>query len=279
MSSNYAKAQSTRFNRYSRSIQTEKILSPKGLVAVVGVKTKPLYDLEETIENTIDEAKQYYEAGIRNIMIQNVKDVPFLDSGNFETTSAMTVICQSTRKAMPDDCILGLSMMKDNGEALVAVASATSMDYIRPKCYVGSVVSHDGVHNGIINEVLETRTRLSSDVEIIPDIFDRTSTKLGNTSLAEAISWATSFGLCNSVILTGKSFKESVAMAKEAKEAFPDLYIYLGGGANHGNLKEAYEIFDGIFVSSCLKDSSNMTGKLDKDKLEAFMDIYEKIAR
>lgn len=279
MASNYAKATIKKYDVKQRKGFPKTLLIPKQLIAVVGVKTKPIYELEDIIAEAIKEAKTLYEAGLRNIMIQNVKDVPFNDSGNLQTVSAMTAICKAIRDALPQDCILGLSMLKDNGKALVTVAAATQMDYIRPKCYIGAVVAHDGIHEGIINDVLNTKEELKWNGEIIPDIFDRSTSRLGDTTLLEAVGQATSFGLCNAINIAGKNFAESLTMVDEIKKSFPNLYVNLGGGANLNNLEEIYKHFDGAFVSSCLRKSGNMTGSLDKAKLDNFFKKYKTITK
>jgi len=43
------------------------------------------------------------------------------------------------------------------------------------------------------------------------------------------------------------------------------------------NLAQVYDQADGIFVASCLKDTGNMTGNLDKHKLDQFMKIYNEV--
>ncbi|MBR4461713.1 MAG: hypothetical protein IKS51_03955 [Erysipelotrichaceae bacterium] len=277
MAGNYANAGQMHFDVPQRKGKPENLFTPKQLIVSVGLRTSPAYEIGRICEEAIAEAKMLYEAGVRNMMLQNVKDVPMPEGSKLSAVSAMSVICKSVREAIPDDCIIGLSILKDHGEALVTVAETTGMDYIRPKCYVGAVVSYDGIHEGIISDVLETKKELQSNVEIIPDIFDRTSSPLGSTTLVEAVGQAVSFGLAKAVILTGKDFPESIEMAKKVRKAFPDLYLYLGGGANPDNLKEAYDHFDGIFVASCLKDTGNMTGRLDQEKLQAFMNAYAKI--
>ena len=277
MTGNYAKAEQMHFDVPQRNGRPDTIHIPKQLIVSLGVRTSPAYEIGRICEEAIAEARILYEAGIRNLMLQNVKDVPLPEGDCLSTVSAMTVICQKIRETMPDDCILGLSILKEDGEALVTVAETTGMDYIRPKCYVGAVVSYDGIHEGIISDVLKAKKGLQSNLEIVPDIFDRTSRPLGPVTLTEAVGQATSFGLAKAVVLTGKDFMESKEMARTVRNAFPDLYLYLGGGANAGNLKEAYEYFDGIFVASCLKDTGNMTGRLDQGKLREFMDAYRQI--
>ncbi len=271
---NYAIAEEMRFSSTQRKERPVELNVPKQLIVSVGVRTSPAYEIDKICEEAINEAKILYAAGIRNLMIQNVKDVPLSEGSSLETVSAMSLICQSVRKAIPEDCIIGLSILQEDGEALVTVAEMTGMDYIRPKCYVGAVVAYDGIHEGIINEVLKTKKALQSNIQIIPDIFDRTSRPLGSVTLTEAVGQAISFGLAKAVVLTGKDFSESIEMARTVRNAFPGLYLYLGGGANATNLQEAFKSFDGIFVASCLKDSGNMTGRLDQAKLDAFMESY-----
>jgi len=207
-------------------------------------------------------------------MIQNVNDVPMYVNVGAHIVSAMSAICYAIRNTLPDDCIMGVSILRDDGEAIVSVANSTEMDYIRPKCYVGAVVGVDGVHQGIINEVLETRYKLKCNVQIFPDIHDRSTSPLGNVDIIDAVAQAVSSGLCDAVNITGKNFDESIFLAKKVKDAFPNLYVNLGGGANAKNLSVVYQHFDGLFVASCLKDTGNMTGKLDDAKLAEFMDAY-----
>ena len=275
--SNYAQANVTKYDVKERNGKPETILIPKQIIGVVGVKSRPVYELSDIVASALKDAKCLYDNGIRNIMIQNVKDVPMIDSGNLETVSTMSIICSTLRNHLPEDCILGLSMLKDNGEALVTVAAASQMDYIRPKCYIGAVVAHDGIHEGIINEVLLAKEKCKWNGEIIPDIFDRSTSRIGNTTLIEAVGQATSFGLCNAINLTGKDFNESLEMVKEVKKTFPNLYINLGGGANLNNLAQVKENFDGLYVSSCLRTSGNMTGELDKNKVQEFVNKYNSL--
>ena len=273
--SNYALGHDLHFDVPTRQGRPENIFPDKQIICALGVSSKPTYLTEEISNQAIQEAKILYDNGIRNIMIQNVKDVPMLDCSRIETIASMTSICLNIRKAIPSDCLMGLSLLRENGKALVAIAQAASLDYIRPKCYVGAVINHDGIHEGIVNDVLQAKIELQSNVEIMPDIFERTSSALGNFTLIEAVGQATSFGLAKCINLAGRNFEESIQMAKEVRKAFPNLKIYLGGGANLNNLEEVLKYFDGVHVASCLKDSGNMTGKYDENKIKAFMAKYQ----
>ncbi len=280
---NYAIAQKVRYQAEPREGQPENLLSPYGLASVVGIQALPgttqnTLPFKAILKQAVKEAHMLYDSGIRNIMIQNVNDLPMYVHVGANIVSYMTVIGYAIREALPDDCVLGVSVLRDDADAMVSIASAIEADYIRPKAYVGTVVGIDGIHSGCIDQILEMRYKLRCDVQIWPDIHDRSSSPLGNVSLVDACQQAISQGLADAVIIAGKDFDESREKIRLVKENIPDTYVFLGGGANIKNLAQVYEMTDGAFVASCLKDTGNMTGNLDQNKLDQFMMVYNNIA-
>jgi membrane complex biogenesis BtpA family protein len=279
---NYSINKKIKYQLEPRRGQPEKILTPYGLASVVGIQALPgttqnTLSFNKILDHAVKEAHMLYDSGIRNIMIQNVNDLPHYMHVGTNIVSYMTVIGYAIRVALPDDCLLGVSVLRDDANAMVSIASAVEADYIRPKAYVGAVVGIDGVHEGIVDAVLEMRYKLKCDVQIWPDVHDRSTSPLGDVTLLDACQQAISQGLADALIITGKNFQESKERAKLVKENLPETYIFLGGGANMNNLAEVYSLWDGIFVASCLKDSDNMTGNLDQNKLNQFMNIYNSI--
>ncbi len=281
--SNYAIAKKVRYQAEDRPGRPANLLTPYGLASVVGLKALP-----GTTQNTlafkaillqaVKEARMLYDAGVRNIMIQNVNDLPMYVHVGAQIVSYMTAIGYAIRQELPADCVLGVSVLRDDADAMVAIASAIEADYIRPKAYVGAVVGIDGIHAGIVDQVLEMRYKLRCDVQVWPDIHDRSTSPLGDVSLVDACQQAVSQGLADALIITGKNFQESEERVRLVKDNLPGTYVFLGGGANTKNLSKVYELWDGAFVASCLKDTGNMTGDLDQNKLDEFMRVYRGIA-
>ena len=280
---NYAITKKVKYQDKPREGQPEELLQPYGLASVVGIKALPGTTQNELpfkriLRNAVDEAKMLYQAGVRNILIQNVNDLPmYMDVGK-NIVSYMSVIGYAIREALPDDLVLGVSVLRDDADAMVSIASAIEADYIRPKGYVGALIGVDGVHEGIIDKVLEMRYKLKCDVQIWPDVHDRSTTPLGDVSLIDACQQALSQGLADVLIIAGKTFAQSLEKINLVKDNLPNSYVFLGGGANFDNLRKVYEAADGAFVASCLKDSGNMTGDLDQGKLDKFMDLYKEIS-
>lgn len=280
---NYALTKKVHYQEEPRKGQPEPLLRPFGLASVVGIKALPgttqnELTFKKILKHAVDEAKMLYDAGVRNILIQNVNDLPMYMDVAKNTVSHMTVIGYAIREALPDDLILGVSVLRDDADAMVSIASAIEADYIRPKGYVGALVGVDGIHEGIIDRVLEMRYKLKCDVQIWPDVHDRSTTPLGDVSLIDACQQALSQGLADALIIAGKTFSESLEKISLVKKNLPDTYVFLGGGANFDNLRKVYEAADGAFVASCLKDSGNMTGDLDQEKLDKFMDLFSEIS-
>ncbi|MEA5050640.1 MAG: BtpA/SgcQ family protein [Oscillospiraceae bacterium] len=280
----YAIAERIKYDVPDRPGKPEVLFEPRGVAAVVGLLALPgtsqnIYPMRRIIEVAVDEAKRYYAAGIRNILVQNVNDVPMKCNIGYETVASVTAAAYAVREALPDDCVMGVSVLRDNGKALVATANAVEADYIRPKCYVGTVVGMSGLHDGIMDDVLEMRYVLRCNTGIAADIHDRSTSPLGGVTLVDAVMQAVSQGLVDAVNIAGKSFDESMKMIDEVKKAAPSVYVNLGGGANAKNLDTVYKHADGIFVASCLKDTGNMTGKVDDEKVRIFMKAHSAVCK
>jgi uncharacterized protein len=280
---NYAITKKISYQIEPRQGQPSNLLLPYGLASVVGIQALPgttqnTLSFKKILNKAVQEAHMLYDSGIRNIMIQNVNDLPSYVHVGTNIVSYMTVIGYAIREALADDCVLGVSVLRDDADAMVSIASAIEADYIRPKAYVGAVVGIDGIHDGCIDRILEMRYLLRCDVQIWPDIHDRSTSPLGGVSLVDACQQAISQGLADALIIAGKDFNESSEKIRLVKENIPGTYVFLGGGANINNLAQVYEMADGIFVASCLKDSGNMTGNLDKNKLDQFMQVYNNLA-
>lgn len=279
---NYAIPNKVIYQEEKREGQPENILCPFGLASVVGIKALPgttqnTLPFKKVLNHAVQEARMLYDAGMRNIMIQNVNDLPMYVHVGTNIVSYMSVIGYAIREALPSDCVLGVSVLRDDADAMVSIASAIEADYIRPKTYVGTVVGVDGVHDGCIDRVLEMRYKLHCDVQVWPDIHDRSTSPLGDVTLIDACQQAVSQGLADALFIAGKDFNDSVERIKLVKENV-GAYVFLGGGANANNLEQVYSVADGAIVASCLKDTGNMTGNLDQQRLDQFMKAYYRIA-
>jgi uncharacterized protein len=252
----------------------------KELIAMIALRPLPgTYDyngesLKEIEKQAVYEALILKAAGINSVMVQNVNDLPSKREVGQEIIAYMTNICRAVKDAVGDDCKVGISILKNEGAGSVAVADAIGADYVRLKVYVGAMISSEGITVGCIEEVLEMKKRIGSQVELWADIYDRSGVPLGTMKLEEACEQGINKGKLNRLIITGKSIDESIEWIKRVKKALPNSRVLLGGSATPQNLRTVLEVCDGVIVGSYLKKGGIMINTLDENRLAEFMNAY-----
>lgn len=248
------------------------------LTVVIGVKPLPgtLYgrdvEMKDVLASVRKEAGTLYDAGVRSIMIQNVNDLPAYDRVGIDTVAMMTAVACELKRSVGDDCLTGISILRNDTPACMAVAKAAELDYVRAKVYVGTMV-RTVVEPGGADDTLAMKAKLNCRAEIWADVHDRMGVPLGNVPLKEACNHALK-AKADKLILTGKNFDETIKMVSEIKEAQPKASILIGGGVNAGNVEKALRYADGIIIASSLKRNGDINEELDPDRLKGFMDTY-----
>jgi membrane complex biogenesis BtpA family protein len=255
-------------------------MTDKELVAMIALRPLPgTYEyngepLKEIERQAVEEAAQLKEAGITNIMLQNVNDLPSKREVGPEIIAYMASISRKVKDTVGNGCKVGISILKNEGAGAVAVADAIGADYVRLKVYVGAMISSEGITEGCIEEVLEMKKRIGSLVELWADIYDRSGVPLGTMSLEEACQQGISKGKLDRLIITGKNFEESMQWIKRVKASLPNIKVLLGGSATPENIAEVLEVSDGVIIGSYLKNDGKMTNTLDPLRLAKFMSAY-----
>lgn len=256
----------------------------KHFCAVLGLMPLPAtlrYDgssLKEIRRQAVLDAKLMYEAGIRDIMVQNIGDLPMLQTVGLDTVANMSMLCTAVRDALPSDCTMGVSVLMNDGAAALAIAEAVGAEYIRTKIYVGAMIGASGIEYGCMDEVLKLKQRLGSKVKIWADVHDRTGTPLGNVSLIDACEQAICKGLSDVLIITGKNHAESLEMTVAVKKAYPHIPVYLGGGAKPDNLELCLSHCDGVIVGSYLKTDGIIDHPLDPLRMRTFVERWNELS-
>ena len=253
---------------------------PFELTTVVGIAPLPgtaRYQgesISSIVDAAVEEAVQYAEAGIDSIILQNINDWPAREHVDIETVAYLSAIGSAVRRAVGSSCRLGISVLRNDGEAAVAVAHAVGAQFIRAKIYVGAMLSANGIEMGCMNGVLSLRQKIGSDVEIWADIRSRTAVPLVDYPILQECGFAAEKGMCRSFLLSGGDMAQVLETAQCVKQAFPNHRVILGGGVNLNNLEQVMANADGAIVASCLKQDGRMHAPIDPVRLEHFMRCY-----
>lgn len=235
-----------------------------------GASTYQGTKLADLIKDSIYEAKVLEGAGFDALMIQNLGDIPVDNSVTVTQLAWMSRVVFEVTQAVKIP--IGLNFLENDAEAIISVASAADLDFVRLKVFVGVMVTPFGLHKGNAFKANKIRNFLGAqNIGMFADVHDRTGIPLGGRDIAPDIREAVDLGHADGLVLTGSNFIESMEFIKLARTKYPALPLVLGGGSNESNLSEVLTHASGVFVSSTLKDSACPFGRINPKKAASFI--------
>ena len=253
---------------------------PKAVIGMIHLSALPgteAYEqkkFSELAKEAVDDARILEDAGFDAVLFQNTHDIPALTRVHPETIAYMTAIGLEIKRCI--NLPIGVNIHKVDATATLAIASVLDSPFVRLKVYVGAMLDAQGIVNGCAIEALAYRKKMKIPCQIWCDIYDITSWPLVNQPIGEMAHWALKFGKADSLILTGRSFTETMERAKAVHVYRPDADIILGGGITHENVKEALAIADAVIIGSSL-EKQRFTRPISSEKAHAFMKLVNQV--
>jgi membrane complex biogenesis BtpA family protein len=219
-------------------------------------------------------------AGVRGLYLQDLGDHPVARPIPEHITAGVAAVGAALRAEFPD-LYLGICLMGHGAREPLAIAQAIEAQFVRLKVYVGAMIKAEGLLQGCSAEAVQYRRQIGAeDIAIFADVYDRTGEPLGRLPLAEEARQAAVFGRADALVLTGRSFQESLDMVAEVRQAKLSKPVFFGGGVDAANVKTALQAADGAIVSSAFKSISGFTRESmkadwDEGRIKAFMQAAE----
>jgi len=235
-----------------------------------GGKVGPLLDA------ALEEAEILARNGVDALMVQNLGDIPVAHRVTEVQVAWMTRITSEVRAAagLP----VGLNLLENDAEAMIAVASAAGADFVRIKVYVGAMMTPFGLETAQAFAAIRARNACdAADVAIFADVHDRTGNPVASAGIAEDLDFAVRLGGADGLVLTGKDYRQTLDFISIARKQLGSVPILVGGGVNSQNVAEVTRMADGAIVSSSLKDSASAFGRFDAAKVKSFMVEVERV--
>ncbi len=211
-------------------------------------------------------------AGFDAVIVENFGDAPFFrGSVPPETVASMTVCCELVRRT--SGLPLGVNVLRNDGHAALAIASATGAQFIRVNILVGARVTDQGVIETDAARLLRTRRALGLDrVGLIADVDVKHSSALGGTSIDDEALEAVERGLADAIVGSGartgeEASREGILAVKHATKA----PVWVGSGVRADTLVEWLGVANGIIVGSDLRANGRAGGPIDRARAEAFV--------
>lgn len=230
---------------------------------------------DEILATALSETAVLTSNGVDALMVQNLGDIPVDARASMVQVAWMTRITAEIVRAA--GCPVGLNLLENDAEAMLAVASAAGADFVRVKIYVGAMLTPFGIETGQAHAAIRARTSWNAGrVAIFADVHDRTGVPLGTGGFEEDVEFALRLGLADGLVLTGKDHEGTLDLVARARRRFPGARILVGGGVTAGNLAELSDQADGTIVSTSMKSSGSAVGRFVPEKVKEFMAAAER---
>ena len=244
--------------------------SPKGYVC----------NIDELYEHGIREAKTLMDGGVDALLIENAGDVPFLkpEKIGLETIALMSVLGSKIVKEV--NIPVGFNIVANAALASLACAKASGAQFVRVNQWANAYIANEGFVEGAAADALRYRNQIDAkDVLIFADVHVKHGSHaiVSDRSVAEQARDVAFFN-ADVVIATGTrtGHQTSVEEIQEIKKG-SNLSTIVGSGLTAENAKEILTVADGAIVGVSLKDSGNMSGNTDINKVKHLMDIVGKL--
>ncbi len=252
-----------------------------GMVHVRALPGTPLNNLSPNViaEIAINEAEKYVKEGIDGIIIENMHDIPYLNSKcGPEIVSTMTLVAKSIRDLTERP--IGIQILAGCNKEALAVAFATGLDFVRVEGYVYSHIADEGLMNSCAGELLRYRKAIGADkVSIYTDIKKKHSSHMiTNDLLIEEHANAAEFFLSDGLIITGSStgVPASIEELKRVRET-TELPILIGSGLTADNLADYYHLANGFIVGSYFKKEGLWSNSIDINRVKSFLHEFRRL--
>jgi membrane complex biogenesis BtpA family protein len=234
-------------------------------------------DIDWIEDYAVENAGLFAAGGVDGLFIQD-QTTPIDAAGFPNVVANLSVAARAVRRAHPQ-LPIGIIVNHHGAATALAVARAVGASFVRLKVYVGAMMKPGGIEQGCAFEALAYRTQLQAEnIAIFADVFDRTGTPVGPTTLEEASHWAARRGRADALVLTGHSFADSLAMLDRVRARQLGVPLLLGGSVTTDQVGTAFDHADGVIVSSALmrKDGSlqqRRSRPWDEQEIRRFMEV------
>jgi len=231
--------------------------------------------LDAVAERAAEDARALAAAGFDAIVVENFGDAPFFpDRVPPITVAAMTACALAVRAAAPG-LELGINVLRNDGEAALAVAIAAGAGMIRINVHTGARVTDQGVVAGRAHETVRLRRALDATrVRLLCDVDVKHAAPLAARPIAEEAEELAGRGLADAVLVTGAGTGRGVARKDLAAVlAAVEVPVLVASGATEETLDEIRGAH-GVLVGSALRRSGRAGDPVDAEVAARFADAF-----
>jgi uncharacterized protein len=242
-----------------------------GMVHLAPLPGSPRWQgaMSAVIDSALADAHALVEGGMDALIVENYSDVPFAPRRvDAATVAAMAVVAREIRRALPRTP-LGISVLKNDARAALAIACAVDARFIRVSVHAGTVVADQGLVESDAYATLRDRRLLGADIAIFADVHGKHAAPLAPLDLEQHARDLTHRGLADGLVVSGHATGEMTALAdvKRVRSAMPDVPLLVGSGVTVETAAELLSMADALIVGTSVKRDGLVGNPVDPERV------------
>lgn len=230
--------------------------------------------LDEIYTFAVEEGRQYADAGVDGLILENHGDIPFAtpDEIGVETAATMAVMADRLRKTV--GLPLGINVLANGAIPAVAVAQASGAGFVRVNQWANAYVANEGIIQGPAGRAARYRSWMrANQIKIFADVHVKHGAHaiVADRSITE-LTRDLEFFDADVVIVTGQRTGDppSIDELREVREA-TTLPLMIGSGMTENDVERLLGIADGVIIGSALKRDGVWWNAVDPQRASRFV--------
>ena len=221
------------------------------------------------IDEVLKEAQLLVDIGYDGFILQNMHDGPIKQHSDLSTVSYMSALAKVVKTTFPDKK-LGILINWD-GEASLCVAEASSADFVRVEyLYTGVSIGMCGILEGQCSDILMLKKRLGTAIPVYADAFEASGVYLNPLPKDKEAVRMVKRAFADGLFVSSDNNREAIDLIKNLRLKLEDVPIFIGGRATGENIEELMQYYDGVSVSTWIKDG-DMRNPINIEKAKVFL--------
>src|SRR6516162_8723403 len=126
-------------------------------------------DMDAILDRVLEDAKVLVEGGLHALVIENFGDIPFYPQQvPPHTVAFMAALGLEVKRQLHRP--LGINVLRNDAESALAIAAATSAEFVRVNVHTGARLTDQGLIEGAAHRTLRYRKLLGADIKIFADV-------------------------------------------------------------------------------------------------------------
>ncbi len=168
----------------------------------------------KVLDHVLRDAEALVSGGIHGLMLENYGDAPFFPHRvPAHVTANLTALAVAVKSRF--DVPLGINVLRNDGQAALAVALSAGAQFIRVNILCGARVTDQGLIEAIAHDLLRDRRTLGAEnIRILADVNVKHSAPLAPSSIADEVEDLLTRGGADALIVTGAATGQAVDLGE-----------------------------------------------------------------